>query len=97
MAAADFCGLMSGSYQSGVIAVCTDSPRCNHSRSTAGFAKLPVADHQDVATLYLTHRLLFTYGQIGIGMGLEQTKDGISGIDSNEGRVLAMAQFVLKE
>jgi hypothetical protein len=41
---------------------------------------------QDVASLDLTHRRYFTYGQIEIGLGIERTDDDVSGETSNDGR-----------
>ena len=41
---------------------------------------------QDVASLDLTHRRLFTYGQIEIGLGIESTDDELSGETSTDGR-----------
>ena len=41
---------------------------------------------QDVASLDLTHRRVFKYGQIEIGLGLERTDDELSGATSNDER-----------
>ena len=41
---------------------------------------------QDIASLDLTHRRVFKYGQIEIGLGLERTDDESSGETSNDGR-----------
>jgi hypothetical protein len=41
---------------------------------------------QDIASLDLTHRRLFTYGQLEIGLGFERTDDELSGETSNDGR-----------
>ena len=41
---------------------------------------------QDIASLDLTHALVFTYGRIEIGLGLERTDDELSGQTSNDGR-----------
>lgn len=41
---------------------------------------------QDIASLDLTHRRVFTYGQIEIGLGIERTDDEISGAASSDGR-----------
>jgi hypothetical protein len=41
---------------------------------------------QDIASLDLTYRRYFTYGQVEIGLGLERTDDEISGVSNNNGR-----------
>ncbi len=41
---------------------------------------------QDVASLDLTHRRHFTYGEIEVGLGIERTDDELSGKTSNDGR-----------
>ena len=41
---------------------------------------------QDIASLDLTHRRLFTYGHLEIGVGIERTDDESSGETRNDGR-----------
>jgi hypothetical protein len=41
---------------------------------------------QDIASVDLTHRRLFTYGEIEVGLGVERTDDEVSGKTSNDGR-----------
>lgn len=44
------------------------------------------ATRQDIASIDLTHRRTFSYGQIEIGLGIERTDDELSGAVSNDGR-----------
>ncbi|MDH3352364.1 MAG: capsule assembly Wzi family protein, partial [Gammaproteobacteria bacterium] len=41
---------------------------------------------QDIASVDITHSRVFRYGQIDIGLGLEQTDDLASGESSNDAR-----------
>jgi len=41
---------------------------------------------QDIASVDLTHSRIFKYGQIEVGLGIEQTDDEVSGQTSNDGR-----------